>query len=129
MLRRERRVALRLEDGSTLKSALLVGADGAVFGFGDAAFYGSAARSPVAAPVSGMCATPSGKGYWLVGKDGGVFALGDATFSGSITSPSQCAETNRSDCHSGHFRKHRHLALLVPCSSFGNAERRACTAP
>ena len=36
------------------------------------------------APIVGMAATPTGKGYWLVGADGGVFAYGDAEFHGSI---------------------------------------------
>lgn len=30
------------------------------------------------APIVGIAATPTGKGYWLVGADGGVFAHGDA---------------------------------------------------
>ena len=44
--------------------------------------YGSL-RSPPRAPIVGMSATPSGRGYWLVGADGGVFSFGDARFSGS----------------------------------------------
>lgn len=37
-------------------------------------------RMNVNAPVVGMAATPTGKGYWLVCADGGVFAFGDATY-------------------------------------------------
>ncbi|HUY87038.1 MAG TPA: Ig-like domain repeat protein, partial [Acidimicrobiales bacterium] len=60
----------------------LVGADGGVFTFGDALFYGSCPGSgsgcrDVNAPVVGIVATPDGKGYWLVGADGGVFTFGD----------------------------------------------------
>jgi peptidoglycan recognition protein len=36
------------------------------------------------APVTGIAATPTGKGYWLVAADGGVFAFGDAGFYGNI---------------------------------------------
>jgi hypothetical protein len=61
----------------------LVGADGGVFAFGDAGYYGSAARGRMLAPVVGIAATPSSRGYWLAGSDGGVFAYGDARFLGS----------------------------------------------
>lgn len=32
------------------------------------------------APIVGMAATPTGKGFWLCAADGGVFAFGDAPF-------------------------------------------------
>lgn len=41
-------------------------------------------RANVSAPIVGIAATPSGKGYWLVGADGGVFAFGDATYLGNV---------------------------------------------
>ena len=59
-------------------------ADGGVFSFGDANFFGSAGRVPMAAPVTAIAATPDGGGYWLVGADGGVFTYGDAGFYGSL---------------------------------------------
>ena len=65
----------------------VVGADGGVFAYGDAAFRGSVpAMDPTAhvADVVGMAATSDGNGYWLVGADGGVFAFGDAGFYGSL---------------------------------------------
>src|SRR4051812_26397539 len=37
----------------------------------------------VNAPVVGMAATPTGRGYWRAGADGGVLTAGDATFYGS----------------------------------------------
>jgi len=43
----------------------LVGADGGVFSFGDANFYGSAERMHPASPIVGMAVTPDGGGYWL----------------------------------------------------------------
>ena len=36
------------------------------------------------APIVGIAATPSGKGYWLVAADGGVFTFGDAPFLGNV---------------------------------------------
>ena len=36
------------------------------------------------APITGIAATPTGKGYWLVAADGGVFAFGDAQFFGNV---------------------------------------------
>jgi hypothetical protein len=35
------------------------------------------------APIVGMAATPTGRGYWLVAADGGIFSFGDARFHGS----------------------------------------------
>jgi Ca2+-binding RTX toxin-like protein len=61
----------------------LVGADGGIFSFGDAEFYGSTGDIPLNYPVVGMAATPTGKGYWLVAADGGIFSFGDAEFYGS----------------------------------------------
>ncbi len=61
----------------------LVGSDGGVFSFGDAAFHGSAGNLPLVKPVVGMAATPDDGGYWLVASDGGVFSYGDAAFHGS----------------------------------------------
>ena len=41
-------------------------------------------RVNVNAPIAGMAATPTGRGYWLVGMDGGVYAFGDAVFYGNV---------------------------------------------
>jgi hypothetical protein len=70
----------------------LVAADGGIFGFGSAKFYGSTytdgltgltGSHPLNAPIVAMAPTANGKGYWLVAKDGGVFGFGNATFHGS----------------------------------------------
>jgi hypothetical protein len=61
----------------------LVAADGGVFTYGDAGFYGSAGAIGLYAPIVGMAPTPDGGGYWLVALDGGVFTFGDAGFYGS----------------------------------------------
>jgi hypothetical protein len=60
-----------------------VAADGGIFAFGDAPFFGSTANLRLRQPIVGMAASPSGKGYWLVAADGGIFAFGDAPFFGS----------------------------------------------
>jgi hypothetical protein len=62
----------------------LVAADGGVFAFGTAAFYGSMGGRSLAAPIVGVASTPDGHGYWLVAADGGLFAFGDAGFYGSM---------------------------------------------
>ncbi|MHB8288422.1 MAG: fibronectin type III domain-containing protein, partial [Acidimicrobiales bacterium] len=61
-----------------------VAADGGLFAFGDAKFYGSMGGKPLNAPIVGFAATPDGKGYWEVAADGGLFAFGDAKFYGSM---------------------------------------------
>src|SRR6185437_3266362 len=61
----------------------LVAADGGVFTFGDAGFFGSAGNIALNQPIVGMASPPDGNGYWLVAADGGVFTFGDAGFFGS----------------------------------------------
>ena len=60
-----------------------VAADGGIFAFGNAGFYGSTGNLRLTKPIVGMATSPSGKGYWLVAADGGIFAFGDAKFFGS----------------------------------------------
>ena len=61
----------------------MAGADGGVFNFGTAGFFGSAGGAPLNKPVVGMAGTPDSRGYWLDAADGGVFTFGDAGFYGS----------------------------------------------
>lgn len=61
----------------------IVTADGSVYTFGDAPFYGSMGGRHLDAPITGMGLTPDRHGYWLVGADGGVFSFGDARYAGS----------------------------------------------
>jgi hypothetical protein len=63
-----------------------VAADGGIFSFGGAQFYGSTGSMKLNQPVVGMAATTDGRGYWLVAADGGVFNYGDAGFYGSTGS-------------------------------------------
>ncbi len=62
----------------------VVAADGGVFAFGNARFYGSMGGRHLNAPVVGIAPTPDNGGYWEVAADGGVFAFGDAQFYGSM---------------------------------------------
>jgi Protein of unknown function (DUF4232) len=61
----------------------LVAADGGVFTFGDAGFFGSTGNIALNQPIVGMASTPDGNGYWLVAADGGIFTFGNAAFFGS----------------------------------------------
>ena len=61
----------------------MVGADGGVFAFGDAGFFGSLGGQSLGSPIAGLAATPTGNGYWLVAQDGYVFTEGDAVYQGS----------------------------------------------
>ncbi|HYT37903.1 MAG TPA: hypothetical protein VEN99_00245, partial [Acidimicrobiia bacterium] len=63
-----------------------VAADGGIFAFGDAKFYGSAGGTKLNRPIVGMTSTPSNAGYWLVAADGAIFSYGDAKFFGSTGS-------------------------------------------
>jgi hypothetical protein len=54
----------------------LVAADGGVFTFGDARFFGSLGNLTLNAPIVGITASPDGGGDFLVAADGGVFTFG-----------------------------------------------------
>jgi SpoIID/LytB domain protein len=62
----------------------LVGADGGIFNFGGAGFYGSMGGVTLVEPVVGMSPTHDDAGYWEAAADGGVFSFGDARFFGSM---------------------------------------------
>ncbi len=62
----------------------LVAADGGIFAFGDARFYGSMGGRRLNAAVVGIATAPDGNGYWVVAADGGLFAFGGAGFYGSM---------------------------------------------
>jgi len=65
---------------SVADSYWLAAADGGVFAFGDASFYGSLGGDHLDAPIVGIAATTDDGGYYLSGRDGGVFTFGDAKF-------------------------------------------------
>ena len=58
------------------KGYWLVAADGGVFVFGDAGFYGSTGTNPPANPVIGLVRAPDGKGYSIVTLGGGLTQFG-----------------------------------------------------
>ena len=65
-------------------------ADGSVYAFGNAKWFGDLRGSawsggpvPPGAPVVGIAATPTGKGYFVLAADGSVYAFGDAIYRGS----------------------------------------------
>ena len=62
----------------------LVAADGGIFAYGDAQFYGSTGGLTLTSPVVSIAPTADGHGYWLAAADGGVFAYGDAPYLGSL---------------------------------------------
>jgi hypothetical protein len=63
-----------------------VAADGGIFTFGDAPFYGSTGAMRLNRPIVGMARTQNGDGYWLEASDGGIFTFGNAGFFGSTAS-------------------------------------------
>src|SRR6185295_1186000 len=60
----------------------MVGADGKVFGFGQAQRFGDAGLTPGTQAVD-LEPTPTGDGYWVVDDAGGVSSLGDAVYRGA----------------------------------------------
>ena len=64
----------------------LLGADGGIFTFGNARFFGSTGDMQLNRPVVTMAPTPDGGGYWLAAGDGGMFTFGNAGFFGSTGS-------------------------------------------
>ena len=62
----------------------LTNAQGGVFPYGGAGYYGSLEGIRLDQPIVTMASTADGHGYWLAASDGGVFAFGDAGFYGSL---------------------------------------------
>ena len=67
----------------------LVAADGGIFSFGDAHFYGSTGNIHLNKPIVGMTATPTAAATGSPPPTAGVFAFGDAAFYGSLGSVPQ----------------------------------------
>ncbi|MCL5886473.1 MAG: CHAP domain-containing protein, partial [Actinobacteria bacterium] len=67
----------------------LVGANGSIYTFGNAVYYGSLGAytigsAQVPAPIVGMAITPDGNGYYLVGANGSIYTFGNAVYYGSL---------------------------------------------
>jgi murein DD-endopeptidase MepM/ murein hydrolase activator NlpD len=58
-------------------------ADGSVYSFGGAPYFGSMGGQALKAQVIGLTPTPKRFGYWQLASDGGIFSFGDAAFHGS----------------------------------------------
>ncbi len=67
------------------KGYWLVAADGGIFTFGDARFFGSWAADDLPVPVVGIVASPDGGGYTVATANGVVLALGDGQAYGGLT--------------------------------------------
>src|SRR5688572_5850466 len=61
----------------------IITADGGVFTFGNAPFFGSTGGQTLNAPIVDAGVTRDGGGYWLQAADGGIFGFGNAEFHGS----------------------------------------------
>ncbi|HET9442304.1 MAG TPA: CAP domain-containing protein [Acidimicrobiales bacterium] len=62
----------------------VLGSDGAIFSYGNAAYKGSVPALGLRITAVLMTLTPSQEGYWIAGNDGGIFSFGDAVFHGSV---------------------------------------------
>jgi hypothetical protein len=63
----------------------LAGADGGIFAFGNAGYFGSLPALGIhVANITSMVSTADAKGYLLFGTNGGVYAFGDAVYEGSL---------------------------------------------
>ncbi|HUY86557.1 MAG TPA: Ig domain-containing protein [Acidimicrobiales bacterium] len=74
------------------KGYWMLGADGGIFAFGDAGYYGSfdslafncpSDGCPPPPPFASMASTPDGNGYWMIGNNGAIYSFCDAGFYGS----------------------------------------------
>jgi cell wall-associated NlpC family hydrolase len=61
------------------KGYWMLAADGGVFNFGDATFYGSLGASPSPEPAQRIVASHDAAGYWIVLQNGTSYGYGDAT--------------------------------------------------
>jgi hypothetical protein len=65
--------------------AVLKSADGGVFAYDNAPFFGSLPGIvPGGVKVVDLAWTPTGLGYWILGADGAIFAFGDAVYKGAL---------------------------------------------
>ena len=69
-------------DGAT--GYYVLGSNGAIYSYGNAAYKGSPVDQGLRIGAVLMTLTPSYDGYWIAGDDGGIFSYGDAEFHGSV---------------------------------------------
>jgi len=68
----------------TGKGYWLLAADGGLFSFGDAGYFGSLPESRITTGAVGMRPTRTGGGYLIVAANGAVTAYGDAPVLGGV---------------------------------------------
>jgi hypothetical protein len=98
--RRRTRAALVALTVFTASATMVGAAHGATSVHTEASVVSAAAA--LAAPVVGLAATPTGKGFWRVAADGGVLTAGDAHFYGSATRFPHDRIVAIAATHSGH---------------------------
>ncbi len=64
---------------------LLAAADGGVFAYGAAPFFGSLAGHPLGGPIVSITTNPNVSGYWLADSNGQVFSFGAAGLFGDMS--------------------------------------------
>jgi beta-propeller uncharacterized protein DUF5122 len=70
--------------GGSRSGYWMVGSDGKVYSFGDAALHGGTPPLPAGIDAVDLEPTPSGNGYWIVNSAGQVYAMGDARYMGNV---------------------------------------------
>ncbi len=90
--------------GLTVNVNGLVAANGAVFAFGDTAFYGSMGDKPLNKPIVGIASTPTrATGRWPVKAGSSVSATPDSTAPGAGTTTSQIVSPMPTGDNGGHW--------------------------
>ena len=112
------RTACRCRDHANGKGYWFVAADGGVFTFGNAHFYGSTGNQHLAAPVMSMTLVADRHGYWMVAADGGIFAF-NVPFEGSM--PGVRAAHERTGGPDGAHAGARRRARATTCSASNGA--------
>ncbi len=77
-------VAMAVDPVAGSQGYWIATADGGVFAFGNAPFYGSMGGQVLNDPVVGIAPSHNGAGYLLVATDGGIFGFGDVAYYGSL---------------------------------------------
>jgi hypothetical protein len=69
--------------GTGTEGYMMVTSTGAIYGYGDAPYFGGANTDHLTKPIVAIQSTGDDGGYWMVASDGGIFSFGDAQFYGS----------------------------------------------
>jgi len=99
------------------KGYWLVGADGGVFTFGDAGFYGSDGAAVPTPPIAAMSPAQNDNGYWLLEPDGVSYS-----FSGLPSPPASKVEQSIVDVASSQVAPDPYVSEGPFCNSYGPCE-------